>query len=160
MSDPSVFIDNIIGNAIATANTYSEQAGDAANDLIAVNAGFYVAPPSSSPGFSVEAVEPDIPEVADSTLTYEAQLDKLIALLSGQLANFFATYYPLQSDAFDEATAWMVNTITNGGTGINAGIEDQVWQRDRDRRTAEGRSLKAGIAVGYAAKGHFLYQGS
>ncbi|KKS17817.1 MAG: hypothetical protein UU74_C0017G0005 [Candidatus Woesebacteria bacterium GW2011_GWA1_41_7] len=154
------YIENIISNAIATATNSTEQAQDAADSLINESIGFYIAPPSTTTGFQVTATEPDIPDAADSTLTYEAQLEKLIALLSNQLANFFTTYYPLSNDAFDEATTWLVNTITNGGTGINANIEDQAWQRDRDRRTAEGRKLKAGVAVGYAAKGHFIVAGS
>lgn len=160
MSDPSAFIDNIISNALATADAQTVSATNAAQDLISQSAGFYLAPPSSAAGFSVEAVEPEIPTAADSTLSYEANLDRLITLLSGQLANFFNTYYPLASDAFDEATNWLVNTITNGGTGINAAVEDATWQRDRERIIADGRRVHATISTGFAAKGYSLVPGA
>ena len=160
MSEATDHIDTIIANAIETADLYTTKAGDSAQDLINASTGFYLDPPPVSSGFSIEAIEPGIPDVADSTLTYEAQLKKMIALLSGQLAGFFATYYPLANDAFDEATAWLVNTITTGDTGINAAIEDQVWQRGRERIIADGRRTEAQIVTGYAAKGHFFPSGS
>lgn len=160
MATPAEFIDQIISNAIATANTYTTNVSTAAGELIGAQGGVYIPPPSTDTDFSVEAEEPGIPEADDSTLTYEAQLDKLVALLSDQLAGFFATYYPLQSDAFDEAQAWLVDTITNGGTGVNAAVEDAIWQRSRERVIADGRRAKAGIAVGYSAKGHSLPQGA
>lgn len=154
------FIDNIISNAINTANAQTTLATEAAQDLLDENAGFYITPPNSNTGFEIAAIEPVIPTTIDSTLSYEANLDKLVALLSGQLASFFNTYYPLASDAFDEATGWLVNTITNGGTGINVTIEDQVWQRDRDRIVADTRRVKNQISTGYAAKGYFIPSGS
>lgn len=160
MATPAEFIDQIINNALATANTYTTNVSTAAGELIDAQGGVYIPPPSTETDFAVEAEEPDIPEVDDSTLTYEAQLDKLVALLSDQLGNFFATYYPLQSDAFDEAQTWLVNTITNGGTGVNAAIEDAIWQRARDRVISDGRRVEEQIATGYAAKGYSLPQGS
>ena len=159
MSDASDIINQIIANAIATANGSTTAAQDAANDLISTNARFYLTPPSTLTGFDVEAVEPDIPTAADSTYNYEAERDELIALLSAQLANFFTLYYPLASDAFDEATNWLVNTITNGGTGIPAALEDQIVQRARDRIIRDGQRVASGISAGYAARGFSLVQG-
>jgi hypothetical protein len=152
-------INEIIANALVTANTSTESAQIAADDLIRSNAGYYITPPTTSSGFNVEAVEPEIPTVEDSTYNYQAERDALIALLSNQLAEFFATYYPLASDAFDEATNWLVNTITNGGTGIPAALEDQIIQRERDRIIREGQRVSASITSGYAARGFSLVQG-
>lgn len=160
MADAQEFIDSIINNALSTAQQYTEAVGDAADELISAQGGVYIPPPSTDSDFEVEAEEPEIPETKDSTYTYEAQLEKLVSLLSDQLADFFATYYPLQSDAFDEATAWLVNTITNGGTGINAYVEDAVWQRARDRVVADGRRVEEQIITGYAAKGYSIPPGS
>jgi hypothetical protein len=160
MPDPIQIIETIIANAIDTANEHTDNADAAAEKLIRKSAGFYLDPPDSSARFAVEAVEPDIPEVTDGLITYEAQLDKVVALLSSQLAGFFAQYYPLESDAFDEATNWLVNTITNGGTGINKSVEDQLWQRARDRVIADGRRVENQIIVGYAAKGMMMPPGA
>jgi hypothetical protein len=160
MATAAEIINQIIANAIATANSSTEAATEAANTLISSRAGVYIAPPNSLSGFTVAAVEPEIPEAENSTLVYDAELAKIIALLSGQLADFFALYYPLASDAFDEATAWLVNTITNGGTGINATVEDQIWQRDRERITIDTLRVKNQIATGFAAKGYSMVAGA
>lgn len=159
-TDPQDFITEIINNAITTANDQTDSASSAADTLIAQRAGIWLTPPTSQTGFSVTAVEPDIPTIADTTFVYEAELEKLIALLSNQLAGFFQTYYPLASDAFDEATSWLINTITNGGTGINADIEAQIWQRDRERIITDGRRASNQIQTGYAAKGWNLVPGA
>ena len=160
MSAESDLIDGIIANAIAVADTNTTKASDAADALIASSAGAWYDTPSSDAGFDVSAIEPEIPDIADSKVEYETRLADIIALLRDQFADFFSTYYPLASDAFDEATAWLIDVITNGGTGVNTTVEDQIWQRDRERRTAEGRKTKAQLVTGYAAKGFFLPAGS
>jgi len=153
-------INTIIANALQVAQENTAAATDAADDLIRSNAGFFLTPPTSTAGFAVAAVEPDIPTVNDSSIDYEVRLQEIVDLLSGQLASFFANYYPLVNDAFDEGTAWLVNTITNGGTGINADIENQAWQRDRERIIADGRRIEGQIVTGFAAKGIMLPAGA
>ena len=159
MSDAAEIINQIIANAMATANKSTYEAQLAADDLVRSHAGYYLTPPTTVTGFNVEAVEPEIPTAADSTYDYQAERDELIALLSSKLAGFFTTYYPLASDAFDEATTWLVNTITNGGTGIPAALEDQIVQRMRDRIIRDGQRVASGISAGYAARGFSLVQG-
>lgn len=107
----------------------------------------------------VEAVEPDVPTADDPTTVYEAYRDDLIGILSGQLADFFNKYYPLVNDAYDEATAWLVNTITNGGTGLPQHIEDQIYQRARNRIIAEGNRAEDQLVTGFAARGFGLPPG-
>ena len=160
MATAQEFIDEVITNALTTATENTEAATEAADELIALKAGFYIVPPDSEDGFAVEAVEPTIPNAADNIYSYESQWAAIIADLVGRLDDFFTTYFPLTTDAYDEANAWLVDVITNGGTGVNTSVEDQIWQRDRDRRTAEGMRTKAQISTGYAAKGHFLPAGS
>lgn len=160
MATPQEHIDAIIANAITTANTFTAEVDDAAQALIDITGGAWIPLPETDPEFTVSAIEPDIPTASDSIFTYEAQLEKLIKLLSDQLALFFTTYYPLDSDAFDEAQAWLVNVITNGGTGIDANIEAQVWQRARENVITDGRRAKNNVVTGYAAKNYFLPSGS
>jgi hypothetical protein len=160
MSDTSDYIDTIISNAIATASEYTDKVSDAADELMSETAGAWIDLPSTDADFDVSAVEPTIPDTDDLLLIYEANLEKIIALLSTQLASFFEKYYPLSSDAFDDSQAWLIDTITNGGTGINADVEAQVWQRSRERIVADTKRVKAGIATGYEAKAYTLASGS
>ncbi len=110
--------------------------------------------------YSIVAEEPSIGEIEDATLTYESQRDGLVALLSDELAAFFDKYYPLQSDAFDEATNWLVNSITLGGTGIDPAIEAQIWGRDRDRVISEGARLEAQTLSEFSGRGFSIPPGA
>ena len=156
MSSAEDIINAVINNALSTAVTATSDAQAAADALTAKQAGFYLNPPDSDSAFTITAVEPEIPKANDSTVVYQVELDRIVAMLGDELDDFFAKYYPLASDAFDEATAWLINQITNGGSGINATLEDALWQRERDRIATEGRRALATISTGFAAKGHFI----
>lgn len=158
--DPIAIIEQIISNAMLKADEYSYEADEAARKIIREQIGMYLDPPNPSIGFAVEAIEPDVPEVSDTIIGYEAQLDKLVALLSDQLADFFARYYPLAADAYDEASAWLVNQITNGGAGVNEQVAAELWQRARERIIRDGRRVENQIATGYAAKGYMIPPGA
>jgi hypothetical protein len=103
--------------------------------------------------------EPAVPTAESPTDLYETYRDELIATLAGLLADFYDTYFPITNDGYDPAVAWIVNTITNGGTGIPAAIEDQIWQRARTRIIKEGSRVEAQLTSGFAAKGFSLPPG-
>jgi hypothetical protein len=152
------FVSTIINNAIATANSQTAAADAAARAASTASAGYAtMSPPPIA--YTLTALEPAVPEVGDATLTFEAQRDKIIALLSDQMAGFFIKYYPLASDAFDEATSWLVNSITGGGTGLSAAVEEQIWQRGRDRVVADGMRAESQTLNEFASRGFSLPSG-
>lgn len=155
----SAYVDAIIANAVATANTQTSYANSAAQATMTASHG-YAGVLHNPITYEIEAVEPEVGEVEDATLTYEAQRDELLALLSAELANFFTTYYPLAADAFDEATNWLVNSITQGGTGISPAVEAQIWQRDRDRVTKESQRAEAQVLSEFSGRGFSLPPGA
>ena len=158
--DPIAIIEQIIANAMWVASDYTEKTSEVAWDIITENIGVYLKPPEGTLGFTVDAIEPDVPEVSDTIVGYEAQLDKIVSLLSNQLAGFFNTYYPLSADSYDEANAWILNQVTNGGTGVNEQVAAELWQRAREKITREARSIENQITVGYAAKGYSIPPGA
>jgi hypothetical protein len=144
--------DEIIANALTLSASQLELANTAAQGAITASNGYA----SSNIGeliFDITAIEPDVPSVVNGTQTYEAQLNELVALMTSELANFYNTYYPLASDAFDEATNWLVDAITNGGTGISAAVEAQIWQRGRERVISEGTRTQKQIIADFAGRG-------
>lgn len=153
-------VNVIIDNALNTANSQVSSANTASQGAINAASGRAFAQYGGGVGLTFSAVEPAIGVVADATLTYESQRDKLIALLSDELAGFFTKYYPLAADAFDEATNWLVNTITVGGTGIAPAVEDQVWQRGRDRIIADGARVESQTLTEFASRGLSLPSGA
>ena len=152
-------INTIITNATAQADKYLGLADTAVSSALSA-AGSYAYPGSALADFTPEAIEPDIPTVGDTSLLYEANLADLVALLSTQLAQYYATYYPLTNDAYDEATVWLVNTITVGGTGLSPTVEDQIWQRGRTRVITEGSRIQSQTVNDFAGRGYILPPGA
>lgn len=153
------YVNTIISNALSTANSQTAASDAAARAASTASMGSVsLAPPPVI--FALAATEPAALAEENSVLTFEAQRDKIIALLSDELAGFFAKYYPLADDAFDEATSWLVNTITNGGTGINAAVEDQIWQRGRDRVVNDGKRAESQTLNDFASRGFSLPPGA
>lgn len=116
--------------------------------------------PATKESFTIQAHEPNTGKVEDSTLTFDSQRDKIIKMLSAEMADFFSKYYPLAADAFDEATNWLVNSITKGGTGIDSAVEAQIWQRDRDRVISEGARLEAQTLSEFSGRGFSIPPGA
>lgn len=158
MSAADVFVSTVINNALSTANSATASASSAASQTMQAANGYAMGSPPPA-DYALTAIEPEVPQVENATYTYEAQRDRLIALLSDQLGQFFVRYYPLASDAFDEATSWLVNTITNGGTGLNPSVEAQIWQRGRDRVVIDGLRAEAQTLSEFASRGFTLPSG-
>lgn len=151
-------VESIISNAIETANEQVNGSNEAAQAAINASQGYSFIG-SSDIVFPITAIEPNFGLAPDSLLTYEAQLAELVALLSGQLASFFTQYYPLASDAYDAGTNWVLNEITQGGTGLSPYIEDQIWQRGRDRILSDGKRAENQIFTEFASRGFLLPAG-
>jgi hypothetical protein len=154
----------IINNALQISQEQVSESNTAANyALQAANGVMWFSNAYSS--WNPEAVEPAvyIPqtiEEADPFYRYETEKQALIAYLSGLFADYFNTYYPLDTDAFNSAIAWLKNTIENGGTGIPAAVENQIWQRYRDGIVRAGLQAQNSAYADFAARGFPLPAGA
>ena len=160
MSTASDFITDIINNAIATAQANTDQVTTTAQTLMEKSEGTYTSwwHPAKLP--EPVAIEPDMLVTEDGLATFNAYKDQIAQGLKNDLVDFFNTYYPLGSDAFDEAQSWLVDVINNGGTGIPASVEDQIWQRARDRLNHESLSAGDQVMNAAAARGLPLIDGA
>ena len=151
--------DTIITDARTTADKYLGLAETATNSARTASQGFAWAIDARVP-FVIGAVEPAVPTASNTMITYNAQLDALTKTLTDGLADFFVTYYPLTNDAFDEATAWLTDTIVNGGTGIHPDVEAQIWERARGRIVVEGGRQEHKALNDLSERGFSIPQGS
>jgi hypothetical protein len=154
----------IINNALQISQDQVNESNTAANYAIQASNGMTWFNNSYS-NWHPDATEPAvyIPqtiEEADPFYRYETEKQALIAYLSQLFADYFETYYPLDSDAFDEAMAWLQNTIVNGGTGIPAEVENQIWQRYRDSIVRSGLQAQNSAYADFAARGFPLPPGA
>jgi hypothetical protein len=109
-------------------------------------------------------VEPpvDIPTHAAgaSQSEFESLAQSVINQLAGEFSDYIDTHFPDNAALLAPAEAWLTNAVTNGGTGISAAVEDQIWQRDRSRVNAEADSAEDELITGWAAKGYDLPPGA
>jgi hypothetical protein len=89
---------------------------------------------------------PEAPAIPDggadeAERIYDAKRMEMETLLTRGFGEFLVTYFPV-SPSFQGAVDWLYRAITTGGTGINAGVEQALWQRGRARVLADSERAK------------------
>lgn len=80
--------------------------------------------------------------------------------LQDAIAQFF-TYFPEFDQCLQQTSDnWICDTITNGGTGIPAAVENQIWDRARAREVQEANRMEDEAVTAYAARGFSLPPGA
>jgi len=133
--------------------------------FLAAQSGF--SSPNVSPAnfsFTPNVVEPivNIPQQAQgaSIAEFYQIATAVINQLAGLFADYIADYFPGSISLYDETRDWLFNAIQNGGTGIHASVEDQIWQRDRARVIAESERAEDELLTAWAGRGYTIPPGS
>jgi hypothetical protein len=153
-------VDAIIDRAVSIGNDRATQASQYAQTAIEASMGSVslVAPQINT---VIKVVEPKIPDQTDvMNQIYNPIAQGLMQKFADDLNTFFTTYFPLDRELMPAAEAWIKNAIVNGGSGINAAVEDQIWQRERERQTLAAASAADQAAAQWAAKGFPLPPGA
>lgn len=182
MSAPYVVVQQVFDNAVATATGLSTQTASQIAGIASTLSGLTLPGQVGVPGFTVPVVSvPTITPLALPTYAipatavipdtfstdYTTKLADAQASIASQLTTFFNTYFPMQlvDTELTLAQGWVINVLSNGGA-MNPTIENQYWQRDRDRIAREtavkvdeatslwasrGFALPPGAAVGAVA---------
>jgi hypothetical protein len=156
------FVDNVINNAILIAQNKANLA-DAYTGVAIQHAGGYSR--FTSPIISVSDVdEPrvSIPYRVDGidTTVFDSMYAQIIEDLAGRFREFITDFFPIDEDLMPAVETWLKNAITDGGTGINATVERQIWQRDRDRVSVESFSATEQAVNQWAARGYPMPPGA
>lgn len=155
--------EDILNRAIDLGNEKAEKAEDLVDDAITASLGnsrVNVQPTPDTPAI----VEPDvtIPRNANGldVALFNSTYDRIIRDLSDKYANFLIEFFPINAGLMNAVEQWLQNAIANGGTGVNAEVEDAIWQRDRDRFNAEAAAAIDQTVAQWAAKGFPLPPGA
>ena len=159
----TIDVGTLITNAIAVSNDKSTQANTAANAAMTAALSTTMIPASHA-YTNINIVEPPvyIPPNAvgvDSAL-YSSTYSQIMNDLTNKFSTFFTTYFPIDTTLMNSVEAWLQNAVVNGGSGINKTVEDQIWQRDRDRLTRAASSSAEQATALWAAKGYPLPPGA
>jgi hypothetical protein len=129
------------------------------NDALTSQAISYIdgAPQIDEYDISSELDIPPAPEIegftsAELTSLYQGTADEIKALLADGLTNFLTTFFPLGAE-LAKARAWIERAI-DGGTGIAAAVEAQIWERDRARLLMDAMRISEEAMASFAARGY------
>lgn len=120
-------------------------------------------PNTNLPSFS--AVAPADTTVAPSNLdlsfanAYSGAAPVMITMMDGYVDSMMAKYHPGYSAAKATLEAQLARYMA-GGTGINAATEDAIYERERDKVSAEARRVSDASFSEYADRGFTMPPGA
>lgn len=155
-------VENIINNAIMVAQNKSNLADAYTGIAIQQARGGYVASPPEIGISSVDEPNVYIPTRVSGidTALFNSMYRQIIEDLSDRYLDFMTTFFPIRPSLMPAVELWLENAITQGGTGIRASVEEQIWQRDRDRISTEASSASEEAVSMWAARGYPLPPGA
>lgn len=155
-------VENIINYAMAQANLKAAQSEAYMGQ--AVNA--------ATGGATIAFTQPRTPNVQEPNVAipsravgidqalWDSTYSRIIDDLSDKFAQFFIEFFPVDPDLMAAVEEWLRKAVTDGGSGINATVEGRIWQRDRDRISAEAASATDEALAAWAARGFPLPPGA
>lgn len=155
-------VEEIFDRAIALGTEKAEQVNDLTDAAITAtqgSAGVNVLPTPDTP--TIQEPNVFIPTVAsgvDAAL-FSSTYDRIINDLSSKYAGFLTEFFPVNGGLMAAVEQWLNDAIA-GGTGVNATVENQIWQRDRDRLSTEAASATEETIAQWAARGFPLPPGA
>lgn len=155
MSASEVLTQQIINTAWAKAETLLgdldwrlDHAETAVGGSISVTS---PTPPAEITGLASPAVTIPTEAAGPDLVVFNQYNDAIILKLTDLYADYLATYFPLSATTISLAESWVQSAI-NGGSGIDPLIEQQLWERDRDRILLEAGRAEEAVADMWAAR--------
>lgn len=155
-------IETLIDNAILIAQNKANLA-DAYTGVAIQNAsGHSLITPPRIPDVSVSEPRVSIPTRANGvdTAVFDSMYAQIVEDLAGRFRTFITEFFPINPDLMPSVEAWLETAITDGGTGINANVERQIWQRDRDRLSMEAATAADQAVNSWASRGYPMPPGA
>lgn len=106
-----------------------------------------------------DIADPAIPAIAalgamtpaDVDARFVATQANVLAMFTSSFTGFLATHFPLGT-YLANAQTWLQNALTTGGSGINAAVEDQLFERERGRITRDSQRAQEEVISTWASR--------
>jgi hypothetical protein len=157
-------VNAIIADARSNANealdktiAYADAAQTAAGSVLTGLPGIHT---PSEPEVTIPPFNPNVDLAGEFEQAFENALAEFGPDFTAEASRFLNQYFPdfagcLQSSVDD----WICNTITNGGTGIPAAVESQIWARSREKEILETVRAKDALSAQWASRGFSMPSG-
>lgn len=157
-------VNTIISEALSRAQSMTEAAQGYSGDAVDAisEAQFQL---SSPPIFSGGPTPPEFTgSLEDPTSTalsnYDANVGDMIDSLVPIFTGFLTDHFPRTDACLTVAEQWLCDTIQNGGTGIPADVEGQIWERARARELADASRREDEATNAFAMRGFTMPPGA
>lgn len=109
----------------------------------------------------VMPIKPVLPDnnPADAKAIFDDARAEIHDEITMGYVDYLQTYFPDRS-YFDNAIAWINRALTTGGTGVNANVEQQLWERGRSRLQVEAMRAENDAMQAFANRGFPLPPGA
>lgn len=163
MSAESV-VDGIISNATNLANEKADEASGYASDAqtaaVTVTT-LATAPVPTKPSVTIPPYVPNSDAVAEYRGGLQDFINQFGPDLKAKFEAYIAEFFPtIESTLRDATDNWLANMILNGGTGIPAAVEAQIWERDRARLARDSARREDDAVNEWAERGYSLPGGA
>lgn len=109
----------------------------------------------------VMPIKPVLPDnnPADAKAIFDDARAEIHDEITMGYVEYLQTYFPDRS-YFDNAIAWINRALTTGGTGVNAAVEAQIYERGRARLNTEAMRAENDAMQAFANRGFPLPPGA
>ena len=157
MSAESV-VTQVITDALADVQVLQDTAigyGDTAQTVAStVITGIGSVPGPTEPDVTIPPFSDPSQDLGQEFRTeYNNSYSVLDASFRTELTNYLTTYFPSLTSCITTFQNWLCNQITSGGTGVNAAVENALFQRGRDRLQKEQSREGAEVIDEFASRG-------
>lgn len=143
--------------ALEAAVAAAEEAQLAAISMVSLPS----VPNISAPTVNVPSDQYQWNAVSEYEQAFNGKLADFNPQFASEWAAFIDTYFPdIAGCIRDNSDDWICNTIANGGTGIPAAVEAQIWGRERSRQLTILMEAKDKATNEWAARGFSLPPGA
>lgn len=160
--------ETIIADIISNARTLGNDAADAATGFAsdaqtaaasALTLG--AIPFASQPSVTIPPFTPNTDSSGELRGGFDEMFGQLYPDFDSRFDAFIARFFPKVEECLVTSIGtWICNTITNGGTGIPAAVEDQIWERSRAREQLDKDRQADEVVHLFAERGFSLPQGA
>lgn len=91
---------------------------------------------------------------------FDSSYQQIITDLSDKYAAFLVDFFPVDDALMAGVQGWLQQVLGSGGTGVNAAVEAQIWQRARDRIGTEAASASEESMAVWSSRGFPLPPGA
>ena len=149
---------------------------DVANAAVKVVPSYVQTALTTAQGFStandplqVTSTSIAIPRIVDPFANFSAELatqygqifNSLGPWLQQQVNGWLSAYFPtMNANLGPTIDTWIINQITNGGTGVPAAVENAIWERARARDIQEAGRMVDEVVMQFANRGFSLPPGA